>query len=667
MNTSCLFEPISIGGVELTNRLFVPAHTTNFAQDNEVSDRYVDYLSARADGGAGLIFTEAIRVHPSSLRPLGLGGFDGAKVRGFGRLADVVHERGVRLFGQIMHTGRHDGSEWTGTWAPSPMPWALGRAVPHAMSRADIRSLITAFRATVCAVLSAGLDGVEIHLGHGHLLQQFLSPATNRRTDEYGGSAENRLRLVKQVLAGVYEDARGPVGLRVSADEMLPDGLRPDDVLDVCEELAAEFPIAFFHVSHSAYVGAYSLSTQMADMSFPSAPFRRYPRMFKERFADVPVLAVCRLDDPQTAASLLRTGCADLVGMARAHIADPAILAKTRAGRGEEIRSCIACNQGCVSRLEQALPIRCVVNPDVGYERAWQAVPAPSTRRRVLVVGGGPAGLEAAVSAGRRGHGVHLVEAGAELGGQVQLIRRIGGRHRFGLLVDELSAAARRAGVHVRLGRRVTARDVLAGDWEEVVVATGSTPSPPDADDYLTHREAILDPGRLRTAVVVVDEDGGWAAPSLAVHLADLGHRVTVTTAMDSVFPNVTTYSRLSFYESFDRLGIETHTQRRPRPSGGTQLLESVVTGAVTPLGECSVVVVAPQRADDRLATDLAASGFAGPVHLVGDAFAPRTALEATYEGRGAGVLVGLDSTGDWTGPPLRAPYDGADQGGELL
>lgn len=668
-DVSRVFEPFRIGRVDLRNRIFLPPHTTNFASDNGVSERYIRYLIERALGGAGLIFTESIRVHPSSLRPLGLGGFDRRSDGGFHRLADAVHGAGARLFGQVMHTGRHDGSEWTGNWAPSPVPWARGYAMPHAMNRADIRRLIAAFEQTAHGVLAAGLDGIEIHLGHGHLLQQFLSPATNERTDEYGGSRTNRLRLVKQVLDSVYRDANAPIGLRVSADEMVSGGLDPDDMLDLCEELVAEFPVAFLHVSHSAYTGDYSLSTQMADMSFPTAPFRRYPQMFKERFSEVPILAVCRVDDLTTAAELLESGCADLVGMARAHIADPSLSAKTGAGQADEIRSCIACNQGCVGRLERALPIRCVVNPEVGFEGEWSSVPAPSGLRRVLVVGGGPAGLEAAVSARRRGHEVNLMESGQELGGQVQLIRRLQDRARFGMLVDELGAAARRTGVRVHLGRSVSAKDVFGGDWDEVVVATGSTPSTSPSESYVTHWQAIVDEGHLEGNVLVVDEDGGWPAASLAVHLADGGHRVVLVTPMDRVSPNVTVYSRLSLYRRFADLGVEVQTLRRPRlgREGGCPQIESVVTGQRETIEHSSIVWVAPQVANDGLATALADGGYPGPVHLVGDAFAPRTALEATYEGRGAGVLVGLDRTDDWSGPPLRAPYHGADLGGDLL
>ncbi|WP_051791176.1 FAD-dependent oxidoreductase [Amycolatopsis jejuensis] len=659
---SILFEPVRIGGLTLRNRIFVAPHTTNFAGDNDISTRYVDYLRTKARGGAGLVFTEAVRVHPSSLRRFGIGGYDDPRRAGFEKLAEAVHDEGSRLFAQVMHTGRHDGSAWTGLWAPSAIPWAAGAEVPHAMTKAEIQLVIAAFRQTVQLVTEAGFDGAEIHLGHGHLLQQFLSPTTNGRTDEYGGSHENRLRLAREVLSAVHEVTGKPLGLRISADEMVPGGIGPDYAADIVAELAAEFPVAFLHVSHSAYTDQHSLSTQMADMSYGSAPFRQYPRLFKERFPELPVLAICRVDNIETATDLVTSGCADLVGMARAHIADPEISRKASEGRADEIRSCIACNQACAGHLERNLPIRCVVNPEAGMEREWQQVPAPAEARRVLVVGAGPAGLEAAVTARRRGHSVSLVDAAAEVGGQVRLIRALSGRERFGLLVDELARAARAAGVEIRLGRRVTAQQIVAGGWDEVVLATGSRPP---AHPVFSHRAAIERPERLHHHVLIADGDGSWAAPGLAVHLARRGHSVRMITSLDAISPKVAVYSRLGLYAAFREWGISLSPLTRLVDDG--RAMEDV-TGTRTEIDRAvSVIRVDPPVADDSLARELTRAGYPNPVHLVGDAFAPRTTLEATYEGHGAGVLIGVDLSCGWQGPSLRAPYTGADHGGDLL
>ncbi|RBL87677.1 NADH:flavin oxidoreductase, partial [Streptomyces cavourensis] len=234
----------------------------------------------------------------------------------------------------------------------------------------------------------AGYDGVEIHLGHGHLIEQFLSPFSNTRGDSYGGSLDGRLRFAREVLGSVVEQAPDlPLGIRISTDEFLPGGLTPPDMVEIVDLLRREFPLLYVHTSHAAYHGSYSLGTQMADMSFGHAQFRHHGALFKRELPGLPVLAVCRLDSLPQAADLVVKGEADLVGLARPHIADPHLVRRAEEGRAHEVRSCLACNQGCVGRLEASLPISCVVNPEVGSEREWARLRSaePAQARRVLV------------------------------------------------------------------------------------------------------------------------------------------------------------------------------------------------------------------------------------------------------------------------------------------
>lgn len=655
--TSDIWSPLDVGGVELRNRVVVPGHTTNFGRGNRPTERHVAYHAARAAGGVGLIITEAVRVHPTSAgRSISLGSFDDDSIPAYAAIADAVHAEGSRLFAQLMHAGRQANGDATRTaaWSASPVPWAAGAATPHAMGRGDIDVLVRSFGDAARRFVSAGYDGLELHLGHGHLLQQFLSPATNARTDDYGGDLDRRLRLTREVLAAVRAAAPDmPIGLRVSADEFLEGGLVPEDVVDIVARLRGEGPVAYVHASHSAYHGSYSLSTQMADMSFAHAPFRRHARLFREALPGLPIIAVCRLDSIAEAAELVDGGEAELVALARPHIADPEIVRKTRDGRTDEIRSCLACNQGCIGRLEQSLPISCVVNPEVGAEREWQRAWVGLTgnvrRRQVLVVGGGPAGLSAAASAARAGDTVTLVERAHHLGGALAVAARIPGRERLALLVDDLVAEVNRRGVATRLGTELIATDITAGGWDEVVVATGSRPVARDLGagvdivDTAAAVEVAAHGDVAGRTVVVVDEDGDWPAWSITDALAARGARVHLVAAGPGLAPRITTYSRLALQARLRERRVQIHLLHMPAVTApGEVTLTHTYSGQTRPLTDVDLLIdVARPVARDDLYRALDADPGGLRVHVVGDANSPRTALEAVYEGRMAGAFLG--------------------------
>ena len=643
-----LWRPLTIGRTTVRNRVFVAGHTTNLGERNLATQRHVDYHRERARGGVGLIVTEALRVHPTAAaRDRTLGVFYDACIAPLARIADAVHEEGAALFGQIMHIGRQANGALarTAAWGASPEPWALGAALPHEMGPHELRLLIDAFAGGARRVLAAGFDGLEVHLGHGHLLAQFLSPAVNRRTDAYGGSLEGRLRLPREVLARVLEVADGrTVGIRISAEEFLDGGLDPDAAIEIVSRLTEDLPLDFLHVSHSAYVGSYSLSTQMADMTFTTGQFRPFAAAVKQAFPATPVFSVCRLDTIDTAAEVVASGEADMVGLTRAHIADPHLVAKARGERTEPLRHCIACNQACIGRIEFDLPMSCVVNPTVGYEGEWrvwaEGRPTP-TPRRILVIGGGPTGMAAALAARRRGHDVDLVEARSILGGQIRYAAALAHRERFALLADDLERAAREAGVRIHLGTAATAGSVRDGGYEAVVLATGSRPAPrAGATDVWS---AIEDSSALGDHVVVLDEDGTWAGAGTALHLAERGARVDLVSPVAGLAWNVSVYVRLSLTPLLGRAGVRVRPLRRVvgDPAAGI-VLEDVVTGVAEPLpGVTGLVHVGPRAATTELERDLDAAGVEVDLVVAGDAYAPRTAFEAVFEGDLAGVLAG--------------------------
>jgi 2,4-dienoyl-CoA reductase-like NADH-dependent reductase (Old Yellow Enzyme family) len=649
-----LWRPLDIGATRVRNRVFIAGHTTNLGSENLATDRNVAYHRARARGGVGLIITEALRVHPTAAaRDRTLGVFDDACVPGLAKVAHAVHAEGAAIFGQIMHIGRQANGALarTAAWGASPEPWSVGAAVPHEMGPHEISLLIDAFAAGARRVLAADFDGLEVHLGHGHLLAQFLSPAVNRRMDGYGGSRAGRLRLAREVLERVLSVADGrTVGVRISAEEFLDGGIDTDAAIGILGDLLEDLPIDFLHVSHAAYVGKYSLSTQIADMTFEAAEFRSLPAAIKEAFPDRNVFAVCRLDTIEMAASIIAAGEADMAGLTRAHIADPDLVAKARGDLPQPVRHCIACNQACIGRIEHDLPMSCVVNPEVGFEGEWEewlaARPLPAPRR-VLVVGGGPTGLQAALSARRRGHDVELVEARDVLGGQIRHAATLAHRERFGLLVDDLEVAARQVGVRVSLGVAASPELVRDGGFDAVVVATGSRPRP--RAGYTDVWSAIDDPDALGSHVVVLDEDGSWAGAGTALHLAERGATVHLVAPVAGLAWNVSVYVRLSLAPLLGAAGVRVRPLRDVRvDEDGTTWLKDVLTGELERLdGVTGLVHVGPRDAVAGIEGELREAGVVVDVVVAGDAYAPRTAFEAVYEGALAGVLAGGEE------PPL--------------
>lgn len=649
-NTS-LFAPFQAGRLALRNRIVMPAHTTNFAIDGAFSDQHVEYHRERARGGLGMIITEGMRVHRSSLgRTNTVSACDDRIIDSLTRLTDAVHQEGAKLAAQLLHVGRQAGAHnvLTAPWGASAIPWSGMAAVPHEMTTAEIAVVVGAFGAAARRAESGGVDAVELHLGHGHLLQQFLSPVTNRRTDSYGGSLDARLRFAREALDSVVSSISSemPVILRISGDEFLTGGLRLPQMLEIMALILRDYSIDILHVSHSAYVGTRSVATQIADMSFPSMPFINLPKAFKETFPDLPVIAVCRIDNVTNAQELIDNGAADLVALARPHIAAPDLVAREINSTGSPHRSCIACNQGCAGRLEVGLPISCVVNPEVGLEAEWRKLRAAATGQRptrVLVVGGGPAGLESALAAATSGHTVTLMERSPQLGGALQIASQMAIRARFGQMIQELEAAVRHVGVNVLLD---TQADFFTkpGDWDHIILASGGEPETGQVDGLLPSvpvADAIARPSAQGEHVVVVDEEGSWTGLALADHLLSANCRVTLLSAQPAIAWRVPVYSRPELLARLRGRRFAAELMRVP-----TQMLDGGLECVNLLSGETSIVPKVSSVIFIRPPTPrvgLRAHFEDGdPEHctVVGDAYAPRTALESAYEGRLAGLSV---------------------------
>jgi 2,4-dienoyl-CoA reductase-like NADH-dependent reductase (Old Yellow Enzyme family) len=652
-----VFRPTSIAGLTLRNRIFVPAHTTNFGEDNLPSERHLAYHRERAQGGAALIVFEGIRVHRSSLgRRQGVNGYDRAAIPRFAGIARAVQAEGARLFGQVIHLGRHiDGNfARTPSWSASAVPWTATAPPPHPMTEDEIAEVIAAHADVAANLMEAGLDGIELTMAHGHLLQQFLSPAVNRRTDRWGGSEENRMRLALECLRAVRSrvGAGMVVGLRVSADEFLDGGLTLADMARIVPRLCAAARVDFVHVSHSAYHGSTTISTQMADMHFAADAFHHLPRgiaaALRAAGHEVPVFAVCRFRDLAGVEAMLADGDIAMVGMARAHIAEPALVRRGAEGREAEGRPCLACNQGCAGFLAQSLSITCLANPRAGREAEWPEPPPPAAqRRRVLVVGGGPAGMEAATIAARRGHDVTLWEAGDRLGGALAWTERQPVRADMARLLAWQRAALARAGVRVELGRRGDAPAILAQGAEAVVLALGAEPAGvvfPGGGVGLTMEQALAAPQDLPRRVAVQDALGSFAVAGFVEWLAATGCQVTLVAPTGTPGWQLNIYSSFAWRQRLKQAGVRilalqaVHAFNGP----GDSVLADLSTGELHATDAFDAVVAPTHgRPRDGLAGGLRAS-VAGqdkppPHHLVGDCASPRSALEAVFEGHELG------------------------------
>lgn len=645
-----LFEPYQMGRVRLRNRLVFAGHGSRFIDPHEhtLTERQAHYLAERARGGVGLIIQGSGIVHPTGLTFGGINQvWDDSCIPAYARVVDAVHEHGAAIFAQLSHLGRQ-GTGFPShreLWAPSAIPDPSSRVVPHAMTLAEIRELIECYRAATRRFLAAGFDGLEVYMAHGYLLCSFLSRFSNTRTDAYGGSLENRMRLPLEVLSAVREEAGPdvPVGIRISADEFVPDGLTVEESREIVARLLDAVPVDYVSVSQSNYA---TIDRQIPDMSYPRAPFAHLPRAIREVTRGVPVFAVARIVTAQKAEELIADGTADFVCLVRPLIADPDLPNKAREGRFDEIRPCISCNVGCRGGPHRGVPVACLVNPVVGFEKQWGGErwrPAPQSRY-VVVVGGGPAGLKTAETAALRGHRVTLLEASDRLGGQVlTAAAAMPYRDEFADATRHLERQVRRLGVEVRLGVHADADLVAELRPDLVVVATGSTPGRPDVPGadlpHVTTAHEAIERGVEGHRVVVLDSgEADWKCLTTAERLAADGHAVTLLTPV-SAAAELDAFSRPPMLRRLGAAGVRFREHHQVVAITAEHVVSRHAWSGEEVRDPADAVVCAWYGvARDELVEQLTARGL--EVRAVGDALAPRRAIDAIWDGFRIGVEI---------------------------
>lgn len=642
-----VFRPFDLAGVAVRNRIFLPAHTTNFGRDFLPTDEHVAYLAERARGGVGLVIVEPLRVHRTSLgRSGGLSGSDRRALPGLSRIVEAVRAEGARVFVQITHAGRHgeNAVDRLPAWGPSAVPWVAGGEMPHAMTRREMDAVRDAYVETALLAIEAGFEGMEVHLGHGHLLHQFLSPAANVREDAFGGSLENRMRYPLEVLAAVIGAVEGrvPVGVRMSVADLMPDGVSPEDHRTLAAR-AVTAGAAFVNASVAAYAVP-SIGHHVADMSAPPHPYLELTVKLREAIGDVPLLTANRYRNLGDAEVALATGAIDMVGMNRAHMADPVLIEKARAGRGGDVRPCVA-NNYCLNQIALHRPISCMMNPRVGKEARWPETPARvAVPRRVLVVGGGPAGLEAARVAALAGHDVTLWERGDRLGGRLVIAGTGRGRGDLHRMLGWQEAQLAASGARVETGVEATPATVAAFAPDVVILATGAVPVPCDlaGASAVSVDAALAEPRESwrGASVAILDDAGSWATLTAAETLAHEGAAVTVVSRPDSPLWDVTVYSRMTALERLAGLGVVL------RPGlvalgveDGALLCRNRHAGQEERHGPFDRMIHAG-RGTGAFALQSALEEAGLTVHAIGDALAPRTLFEAMHDAHAAARTI---------------------------
>lgn len=650
MNFPGLSSHIHIGELRVENRIVFPAHRTNLAGKGRVSHALLHYYRERALGGCGMIVVGEFSVHPNDrpyLKMIELydrGAFDGVR-----ELGHAIKNEGASVFGQITHRGFQSQGAVSRRplWGPEPIADVVHGEVCQAMEEAHIAELTEAFAQAATLLKEAGFDGVEIDVGETSLLRQFLSPLTNHRPDEYGGDLSNRLRLTVEALAAVKAAVGDgfPVGVRLCLDEIFWGALTIEESVAAARTLEEMSLVDYFGTSIGTY---YNLYLTQASMHNPVGLTLERTAQLKEAVS-VPVVAGNRIHTPQLAEQVLESGQADMIGWIRPLICDPHLPAKLQSGEMSDIVFCASDNQNCVGRAARLKPVACVQNPWAGREidRPEVRVRTGPEVKRVMVIGAGPAGLEAALTAAKLGHTVTLYEREKEPGGQLRLARLGAGRQEIWNVVENLTRRLALHGVPMLMETPVDVDAILSEAPDAVIVATGSSPNPrPVPGDYssptvLNVWEALQHPDSVGERVILVDENGHHQATATAEFLADRGRKVDIMTS--EAFVGLDLSPTGDLYLCRQRLiqkGIRFLADRiLLRIDGNVLTVADKFTEEVSYMeGYDTVVLVMGNIPDETLYQRL--KGKARKVLRAGDCVAPRRVDMAILEGNQAAQCI---------------------------
>ncbi len=664
-----LFEPITINTLAVKNRIYLPAMHLNMADNFEVTDRLIAFYEERARGGAGMITVGYATIDEFSGNSLNIGAHRDEFVPGLSRLADAITSNGARSCVQLNHSGRYNFSfflDGKQPVAPSAVASRMTRETPRALEAGEIEAIIENFAKAAKRVKDAGYDAVEVLHGTGYLISEFLSPLTNCREDEYGGSFENRIRFGLRVMESIRDHVGSgfPVLVRMNGNDFMAGGQGRDELREYARALVERAGVDALCIN----VGWHEARVPQITTAVPRGAFAYLSRGIKE-VTDVPVIASHRINDPETAREMIADGMCDMVAMARSLIADPFLPEKAKTGREKEIIHCVACAQGCFDNLFKLKHIECLCNPVAGYERE-RILNKTKSPKKVMVIGGGAAGMNAAIAAADRGHAVALYEKLDHLGGQLYLAAAPPGRAEFAELARDLESQLRCRNIRVHLNHSVTGDVIKKESPDNIILATGGKPmTPPVPGIELPHvvqAWAVLGKKALTGRRVVV-VGGGAVGVETALFLAEKGtlsgetlkfltvnraedaetlyelcikgtKQVTLIEMIDKIGKDFGKTTRWGMLQDVSRFGIETRVATKAVEITKTGIRVETGDNAVAEIPADTVVIAAGARPDNSLEALIREMGI--PVSVVGDANAIGQAFDAVHQGFMAGAEI---------------------------
>jgi 2,4-dienoyl-CoA reductase-like NADH-dependent reductase (Old Yellow Enzyme family)/thioredoxin reductase len=636
-----------MGSLKCKNRLVMAPMGTRLASPiGAVTERQIEYYRERAKGGIGTIITEITCVdYPlGATGPTNMALHDNSYLIGHNNLVEEVHAYGTRIICQLNHAGRQtkpSGIRGLQPVAPSPIPCPFIKAMPRELGTDEVGAIVKKFVEAAVRARTAGYDGIELHGAHGYLISQFMSTSSNYRKDRYGGDLLKRMAFPLEIIKGIREEVGSdyPILFRMSAEEFIEKGRKIEESKRVAK-LLEEAGVSVLDVT----VGTYgSMRTMIEPMSYPEA-WKIYLAESIKKVVSIPVIGVGVIRSPDVAEEILEKKKVDFVALGRAMLADPYWPQKVREGREKDINRCISCNTGCIGgRIFRDLDIRCTVNPLTGRERLKRQLAPVTKKKKIYVIGGGPAGMTAALVASEIGHEVTLFEKSDKLGGQLLLARTPPGKEKISWLIDHLLRQVQQREIEVRFGANVTEDTIIEGNPDSVIIATGAVPLIPEIpgieQPFVTTSWDILEGKNRITDKIVLVAGGGTVGCETSLYLAPKNKKVFVVEMLDNLALDMEPINRMDLLSRVEASGIEVILKRKiHRIDPGRVVLLEQETMAEEEVRADAVVLALGAVAETGLAEKI--EDKVDSVYSVGDCAKPRKIIDAIYEGFRAALTI---------------------------